>query len=102
MQRYQQTAEIITASQQKRRYSTIYYPKFPKKTSDTYIVGKRSDRLDLLAFTYYNDPRLYWVIQKANNIPYGSFMIPPGTILRIPNLSQQEIDNALANKQLGY
>lgn len=102
MQRYEQTAQVITASQQKRRYSTIYYPKFAKKTSDTYIVAKRSDRLDMLAFTYYNDPRMYWIIQKANNLPYGSFMVPPGVILRIPNLTQNEIEQALLNKQLGY
>lgn len=99
MQRYQQYSEIIQVSQGQRRYSTIYYPTFPRKTTDTYIIAKRSDRLDLLAFQYYNDPRLYWIIQKTNALPMGSFMIPPGTRIRIPNLTTDEINTALNEKQ---
>lgn len=99
MQRYDEHAEIILASQGKRRYSTMYYPTFPRKTSDTYIISKRSDRLDNLAYTYYQDPRFYWIIQRSNSLPQGSFMIPPGTRLRIPNVTADEIRDLINERQ---
>lgn len=99
MQRYSQFSNIIKVSQGKRRYGTIYYPKFPPKDTDTYIIAKRSDRLDNLAFQHYQDPRFYWIIQRENNLPKGSFMIPPGQRIRIPSLSRREINEALTNAQ---
>ena len=42
------------------------------------------NRLDIIANKYYNDPTMYWVIAKANNM-IDPFIIIPNTILTIPN-----------------
>ena len=51
---------------QKTYYKNIEYPECPPTSNDTYIISKIGDRLDLLAFDFYNDVRLWWVISKAN------------------------------------
>lgn len=82
MQRYEKYAETITTSTGKRRYSTMYYPIPERKSTDLYIITKRSDRLDLLANQYYGDPRSWIMLAKANRI-YG-LMVPQGIQLWIP------------------
>jgi hypothetical protein len=42
------------------------------------------DRLDTLAFQYYQDPTLWWIIASANNIHDAPLGFEEGTILRIP------------------
>lgn len=84
MQRYEIAAKPFKGSQNKVRYSTIYYPKVEPSDQDIYITVKISDRLDLLAKTYYDDPRLWIVIAKANNLHNGSIKPPVGMRLRIP------------------
>ena len=42
------------------------------------------DRLDNLAFTFYNDPTLWWVIADANPEVFYPASLAPGSILRIP------------------
>lgn len=84
MERYQEYSDIITATQKKRRYSTIYYPVFGRKNTDIYRVAKTSDRLDLLATEYYGDPRYWVVIAKANKLHAGTIRVPAGVRLRIP------------------
>jgi nucleoid-associated protein YgaU len=50
-----------------------------------YVVTSIGDRLDLLAFQYYNDATLWWVIAMANNNVTKGLMFPePGIQLRIP------------------
>jgi len=79
----------------KRYYSSTIYPKIEKTENDTYITSNRETRLDLLAYQYYNDSELYWIIAIANNIQ-GSIFVEPGTQLCIPNRSRiGEIINKL-------
>ena len=61
----------------KRVYKNIEYPSIPLSENDIYIISKNTDRLDLLAFDYYNDPNLWWVISKANpnKISKDSFLL---------------------------
>jgi hypothetical protein len=47
VQRYEEFAEVIKASQGKRRYSTLRYPRFELRSSDIYLITKKTDRLDL-------------------------------------------------------
>lgn len=68
----------------KLRYETSLYPKFPSQVTDYYIITKRLDRMDLIAYDYYGDETLWWIIQRANNLPMGTLMIEPGTRIRIP------------------
>lgn len=85
MQRYEFLSQKFkNIKDKKTRYSSTFYPAIPFKDSDIYIYSKSSDRLDLLAFEYYQDQTLWWVIARVNNIGKGSFMVPPGIRLRIP------------------
>jgi hypothetical protein len=84
MQRYEEFCDVIKVSQGKRRYSTLRYPRFELKSSDIYIISKRSDRLDLLAYQYYGDVRYWVIIAKANKLHNATLKIPVGTRLRIP------------------
>ena len=60
------------------------YPNIPLTDSDVYVMTETGDRLDTLAFEYYEDASLWWVIAAANNIHDAKFSFPDGTILRIP------------------
>lgn len=44
------------------------------------------NRLDIIANSYYNSPRYWWVIALANDIN-DPFDVPKGVTLRIPPLS---------------
>lgn len=99
MQRYEQFSEIIRTKEGKRRYSTLYYPSIEKKSSDTYIITKSSDRLDLLSFQYYGDTRYWVILAKANKLFNATIRIPVGFRLRIPDLSIDEIESIMKNAQ---
>ena len=49
------------------------------------------DRMDLLAATAYGDPEMWWCIADAN--PQLSFVdeLAPGTVLRIPVLTEADM-----------
>jgi len=59
---------------------------------DIYIIGQIGDRLDNLAFKYYGDSSLWWIIARANNIGKGSLVVPLGLQLRIPQNQFDIID----------
>jgi hypothetical protein len=69
----------------KRYYKGKIYPDIPYLASDHYVITTIGDRLDTLAYSYYRDSELWWVISIANNnITKGSIFPQPGTQLRIP------------------
>tara|TARA_R110000765_G_scaffold340762_1_gene430814 strand:- start:87 stop:404 length:318 start_codon:yes stop_codon:yes gene_type:complete len=79
--------EIKIDNSKKRRYfKHIKYPDIPKKIEDIYIITKDGDRLDNLAFQFYNDIGLWWVITISNpdKIKRDSLYIKPGLQIRIP------------------
>jgi nucleoid-associated protein YgaU len=51
--------------------------------SDKFVFSKDGDRLDTLAYRYYGDTTLWWVIAKANGIK-GKVAAPVDELLRIP------------------
>jgi hypothetical protein len=66
-------------------YRGKFYPNIPLSENDIYIITTVGDRLDYLAYQYYNDSELWWIIAVANNnITKGFLMPPPGIQLRIP------------------
>lgn len=83
MNRYEKI-EILKTESGKRYKKTIQYPIIDKKSDDIYIVGIQGDRLDNIAYKYYDDSRLWWIIARANNIGNGSLSVPIGKQLRIP------------------
>jgi hypothetical protein len=75
---------IINRYDGKRVYLTTNYPIVHPSSMDVLIVSNEADYLDTLAFKYYGDPTLWWVIAMVNNIGKGRLSITPGTVLRIP------------------
>ncbi len=66
-------------------YKGKMYPNIPLSESDVYVITTVGDRLDRLAYSYYGDINLWWVISAANNnITKGALYPAPGTQLRIP------------------
>jgi hypothetical protein len=65
-------------------YRTKIYPNIPLKDTDVYVMTETGDRLDTLAFEYYEDSSLWWIIAAANNIHNAPMGLQDGTVLRIP------------------
>ena len=65
-------------------YSSIMYPKIERTPEDIYIRARIGDRIDHLAFEYYNDVTLRWIIAQANGLGKGTLAIPAGKQIRIP------------------
>ena len=65
-------------------YRSRIYPEIPLSDNDTYVASETGDRLDTLAYQYYENSSLWWIIASANNIHNAPFGLKDGTILRIP------------------
>jgi len=83
MNRYEDI-NVVKTDEGKRYRSSVQYPRLERKLDDIYIIGARHDRLDNLAFKYYEDAALWWIIARANNIGKGNLTVPIGIQLRIP------------------
>ena len=59
-------------------------PTIPKRDDDIYIITQETDRLDTLAYQFYNDAKLWWVISHANSLNSADIGVEPGKQLRIP------------------
>ena len=81
-----------TAINRKKYYVNVVYPEVPPTADDTYIITSYEDRLDLLAYDYYGDERLWWVISSANPdiTRRDSFFIKSGVQVRIPDINRKE------------
>jgi len=66
-------------------YKSKIYPNIPMSDNDTYVATETGDRLDTLAYQYYRDSALWWIIAAANNIHNAPIGLKEGTILRIPS-----------------
>ena len=80
MARYSRTG--ISSKNNKNYYNTTAVLKGAEGINDKYIFTREGDRLDNLAFQFYEDESLWWYIGKANGIT--TLNIPAGTSLRIP------------------
>jgi len=93
MDRYRDI-ETIRNTQGKRYKASTIYPDIPYSENDIYVITTETDRLDNLAYQYYKDSSLYWIISAANpQIPFSSFFPPPNTQLRIPGNPSNIIGN---------
>jgi hypothetical protein len=85
MERYSSTDILKTANTNRPYYKGKFYPDIPLSETDEYVITTVGDRLDSLAYSYYLDSTLWWVIAAANNnITKGALYPVPGTQLRIP------------------
>lgn len=78
------TARILQDEDKKRRFNTIIFPPMPEANGDLYIQITTPDRLDKLAYIFYDNASLWWVIAAANGLGKGTYMVPAETRLRIP------------------
>jgi len=76
---------ILKTPQGKPYYTGKVYPNIPLSEDDVYVITNVGDRLDNLAYSYYNNTNYWWIISAANNnVTKGSLFPIPGTQLRIP------------------
>lgn len=94
MSRYS-TTQTIQDTNEKRRFASTIIPSMPSSPADIYIRTTSVERLDNLAYRFYQDPTLWWIIAAANGLGRGSLMVPANRPLRIPSKSnyQQIINN---------
>ena len=86
--------EFVPQSFQNTRAKTYHATcgrrNIPVSDIDSYhIVNQNTEnRLDRIAYMYYNDFSLWWVIADANpEIRFDPFNVPRGMSLRIPHIS---------------
>tara|TARA_R100001509_G_C4825089_1_gene201210 strand:+ start:363 stop:662 length:300 start_codon:yes stop_codon:yes gene_type:complete len=84
MSRYQ-SGKIIKDENGKRKSNTIIVKAPPFSENDVFIEITSPERLDLLAFKFYNDASLWWIIAEANGLGKGTLFTPEGITIRIPN-----------------
>ena len=83
MKRYARTQVKMDKSGM-RVYSTTYYPMIQLNNNDKFIRTKDGDRLDTMAYRFYKDTSLWWIIAKANGIR-GKISLEIGKVIRIPS-----------------
>lgn len=64
--------------------NNVIFPEIPLSEKDYYIISSAGDRYDILAFHFYNDHTLWWIIASANSTTLTSLAITPGLQIRIP------------------
>ena len=94
MKRYNNIEEVKTDTGRKYRTNAIY-PRLPETENDIYVITTAGDRYDTLAYQFYRDSSLWWIIATANNSTNGSLIPTVGQQLRI------QADKALALKLFG-
>jgi hypothetical protein len=77
----------------KQVYTTLTMPSIPYLPNDIYIISQDNMYLDQLAYIYYSDPTLWWIIAQANSLGKGRLSVPAGIQLRIPANPTNVINN---------
>lgn len=65
------------------------------------VENKYEGRLDLIAYAFYDDPKLWWVIAQFNNILDPITEVVPGAVLIIP-IKDRVMSEFLNRKTGGY
>ena len=77
----------------KRVFLTTNYPIIYPSDDDIIIVTNEADYLDSLAYKYYGDPTLWFIIALANpGVGKGRLSLSPGLNLRIPTNINEILD----------
>ena len=94
MSRYDTSKIIKDKKTKKRKYETVLYPSISRSSEDIYIISRIGDRLDNLAFKYYDDTSKWWIIAQANELGKGTLIVPSGKQIRIP-ANVDDIENEI-------
>ena len=81
--RYKDTSTKLNRKR-KPVFKPTMYPKIPLRDSDVFIYPKFGDRLDNLAYKYYKDVSMWWIIAKANNLDEAHIGLEVDKQIRIP------------------
>ena len=93
MSRYRNN-EVKKTFDGKEVYRTRIHPNIPLSDNDVYVMTETGDRLDTLAYEYYENSSLWWIIAIANpQVTFGSLIIPEGIQLRIPAYPANVLNN---------
>jgi nucleoid-associated protein YgaU len=66
-------------------FDTLNLPEIPVQTDDTQYTVVGGDHIDKLAFKFYSNAVLWWVIAVANDLELLPVDLVPGQVLRIPS-----------------
>lgn len=91
--RYLNTNKVRIDGRGAEYYVNSIYPDIDPTDTDYYVITTIGDRLDLLAYAFYNDSSLWWIIASANALPGDSIYPPIGMQLRIPTDTQAILAN---------
>ena len=83
MSRYSSTPRKINKKGQRVLVPTLY-PTISLSDSDQFVYPKDGERLDNLAYKYYNDSSLWWIIAQANELGKGRTILNPNFQIRVP------------------
>jgi hypothetical protein len=101
MSRYNFTGIKEDKSTGNRVLKSTLYPIIKIEDSDQFIYPIDGDRVENIAYRYYGDSTLWWIIAKANGIRDGSFGLKPDEKIRIPgNVPQIMSDLRAINEDL--
>ena len=79
------TSTELDVEMKRRYYTSIIDPEIPKQSDDIYVVSTVGDRLDLLAWKYYQNVEYWWIIAAANpELRKDSLNLEPGIQIRVP------------------
>ena len=85
MSRYSQTPIIRSVQDGKRRFINVKYPSISLDSQDIYLYTTQGDRYDVMAYQFYKDTSLWWIISYANSHQDSSSIYPAmGTQIRVP------------------
>ena len=92
MGRYDDIPLRMNRKGQRTLVSTVY-PKISLSDQDKFTYPIDGERLDNVAFRYYGDASLWWVIAQANNLGKGRTILNPNFQIRIPgNITKKLAD----------
>ena len=76
-----------TVVKDRRRYGTWVKPDIDMTSYDRYAVREVDEnRPDLIAYKFYNDPTLWWVICQVNGLSHPFDDLTVGLVLKIPKI----------------
>tara|TARA_B100000902_G_C27103559_1_gene810037 strand:- start:81 stop:401 length:321 start_codon:yes stop_codon:yes gene_type:complete len=82
--RYKYTKRKLDKETNNRILSVTHYPKITPKNSDIIYYTRFDDTFMRLAYTYYGDQSLWWIIARANAPFKGNTKFTPGSKIIIP------------------
>tara|TARA_R110000823_G_scaffold259267_2_gene380484 strand:- start:1121 stop:1441 length:321 start_codon:yes stop_codon:yes gene_type:complete len=106
MNRYAKIKKLRTITNNLRNKGIIYtnvarYPEVSQSSNDIYAITEFGDRFESLAYQFYGDTTLWWIIaiSNPNIVKFNSIFLPIGSQIRIPQNIAPIIDSfVLLNK----